>query len=254
MNNYVKITDNSITINFFTKNGGYSSGIYSSLNCSFNSYDNYENIIRNREKCADEMNIDIKELVTTNQVHGMNVITVNDLWDYDNCPKADGMVTKQKNIALSILTADCAPVLFADYNNKVIGASHAGWKGALSGVIENTLEAMNKLGANNSSTEAYIGPCISKKSYEVDQDFFERFIQVDNKNIVFFQKTKKNKKLSFDLKGFVASKLKQKGIIKINTLDRDTFRLKDDYFSYRRALHEGNNDYGRQMSSIVLMG
>ena len=162
MNNYSKIKENSIAVTFFTKNGGYSSGIYSSLNCSFNSRDKYENIIKNREKCANEMNIDPKRLITTNQVHGNKIITVTTPWNYDEAPTADGMVTKENNIALSILTADCAPVLFADHKNKVIGASHAGWKGASSGVLENTLDAMVGLGANISSIKAYMGPCIGR--------------------------------------------------------------------------------------------
>ena len=237
---------------FFTKNGGYSSGPFSSLNCSFNSGDKAENILKNRNQCAQELGIQSNNLITANQVHGNKVIKVEKPWTYETQPIADGMVTKKQNIALSILTADCAPILFADYKNSVIGASHAGWRGALLGVLENTVKEMTYLGADNSSISAFIGPCIGKKSYEVNENFYKSFIEDNFENVSFFYRRVNRKILNFDLRSYIFFKLKYMGINNIKSINRDTYSEKDHYFSYRRATHRNEDIFGRQLSSIIL--
>ena len=237
---------------FFTKNGGHSSGPFSSLNCSFNSGDETENILKNRNKCAQKLGIKSNNLITVNQVHGSKVIKVQKPWTYETQPIADGMVTKKENIALSILTADCAPILFADYKNAVIGVSHAGWKGALSGILENTVKAMTDLGADNTSISAFIGPCISKKSYEVSEIFYKSFIEDNSENLSFFYRRGNRKSLNFDLRSYIFCKLRYMGINNIKSINRDTYSEKDHFFSYRRSSHKNEDLFGRQLSSIVL--
>ena len=161
---------------FFTRQGGISTGIYASLNCGYESGDKEKNVTENRRLVCKYLSISLHSLISAYQVHGSNVVTVEKPWGRDNTPKADGMVTNRKGIALGILTADCAPVLFADPTQGIIGACHAGWRGALDGIIHSTVLAMEALGARPSSIKAVIGPCIAQKSYQVEMDFLDQFV------------------------------------------------------------------------------
>jgi len=227
---------------FFTRLGGVSGGIYAQLNCGTRSDDERASIIQNRllaRKCL------AKEatLVEIHQTHSDKV----HIFDGDSgVVQADAIVTDQKNIALSVVTADCAPILFADEVAAVIGAVHAGWQGAQTGIIENTISAMCELGATPKNITAAIGPCIAQKSYEVGPEFFERI----NNDIYFLQSKKKNHYL-FDLESYVSDLIRQRKVSKIDALGVDTYPEINDFFSYRRKSHLGEKDYGRQISIIL---
>jgi YfiH family protein len=192
------------------------------------------------------------DLLTLYQIHSADVVTVSARWSLDDRPKADGMVTKVPGIALGILAADCAPILFADTENQIAGAAHAGWKGALTGVAEATISAMEALGSRRGNIVAAIGPCISGESYEVGPEFIERFLAADAMNATFFRPSTKTGHHYFDLPNYLVQKLRHVGIRSVESIAQCTYQNAEDYFSYRRTTHRRESDYGRNLSAIVL--
>lgn len=238
---------------FFTREGGVSGGIYGSLNCGAGSADDPEHVAENKRRAAAHLDLAEDRLVTLYQVHSPDVVTLTDpapvLADR---PEADAMVTRTPGIALGILTADCAPVLFADPEAGVIGAAHAGWRGALGGVVENTVEAMENLGAMRRNIRATVGPCIAQGSYQVGTDFPDPFIEDDPGTVTLFRPDGETGKHLFDLQGYVLRRLNEAGITAADALDIDTYAAEDLFFSYRRTCHRGEDDYGRGLSAIAL--
>lgn len=243
---------NGIAHGFFTRVGGVSEGLYASLNCGPGSYDEPEAVTENRARAAGALGVSGTALVTAYQVHSPDVVRVAHPWTPDNAPRADGLVTDQPGLALGVLTADCAPVLFADDHAGIIGAAHAGWKGAIGGVLETTVQTMIGLGAHPSHIRAAIGPTIGPDSYEVGLEFRERFLDEGRGNDIFFRPSVRNDHFLFDLPGYAQSLLLQIELGAVEVLARDTRAEEDTFFSYRRATLEGQKDYGRQLSAIVL--
>jgi len=242
---------------FFTRSGGVSEGLFGSLNCGFGSDDDIDKVAENRSRAMAMLGQPADALVTVYQVHSPNVVTVDERIPYDRSVEADAMVTNKPGIALGILTADCAPVLFADQKAKVIGAAHAGWKGALGGVLENTLEAMEALGAKRKRIIAAVGPCISQRTYEVGSEFKENFLKADPDSQLFFANARTEGKFLFDLPDFIGKGLLKQGIKESIATPCDTCLEEGRFFSYRRATLKGEQingqtAYGRQLSAIVL--
>lgn len=236
---------------FLGRTGGASTGIYASLNVGLGSADDRAAVVENRRRATAALGEGLT-LVTVHQVHSPDVVTVEAGWPDDARPPADGLVTRARGLALGILTADCAPVLFADVDAGVIGAAHAGWKGAFGGVLGNTVAAMEALGADRRRIAAAVGPCIARRSYEVDDAFHRRFVEADPENDAFFTAARRAGHHQFDLEGFVARRLAETGIARIETLGEDTYAQPDRHFSYRRTTHAGEPDYGRQLSVVAL--
>ena len=236
---------------FFTRQGGISTGIYASLNCGYESGDKEENILENRRLVSKCLSISPNSLISAYQVHGSDVITVERPWGRNNTPKADGMVTNRKGIALGILTADCAPVLFADQTQGIIGACHAGWRGALDGIIHSTVLAMEALGARPDRIKAVIGPCIAQNSYQVKLGFLDQFLDSDPEFSQYFINEDKAH-LRFDLSGLIKLMIKRSGIRFSENIDHDNCTATETLFSYRRTKLAGGSDYGRSISAIVL--
>lgn len=236
---------------FFSRRGGASSGIFTGLNCGYGSSDQTEVVSINRGRVADAMEVDPDALVGVHQVHSPTVVTVDGPQSGDR-PKADAIVTATPGLALSILTADCQPVLFADAQAKVIGAAHAGWRGALDGVLEATLDAMEALGANRANTVAVIGPTISQRAYEVGPDFLDSFVAESPDNLRFFANGEGDR-LQFDLPAFGLHRLRQAGIGQAEWTRHCTYSDPDRFYSYRRATHAKEADYGRLISAIKLL-
>ena len=234
---------------FFGRQGGVSGGIYASLNCGPGSGDDKAHVEENRRRVQATMGA--TTLNTLYQIHSPNVATVAGAWD-GTPPLADAMVTATPGIALGILTADCAPVLFADAEARVIGAAHAGWKGALGGVLEATISAMEMLGARRARIAAAVGPCISQANYEVGPEFIARFTAEDPANARFFVPSDRAGHHRFDLEGYVAHRLRAASVDRIETLGACTYAREADFFSFRRTTHRGEKDYGREISAIVL--
>ncbi|MFZ1989264.1 MAG: peptidoglycan editing factor PgeF [Alphaproteobacteria bacterium] len=236
---------------FFGRRGGVSTGIFESLNCGLGSSDDRANVAVNRERVAKALGADAK-LVTLYQIHSSKVEVVTEPWQAAANPQADSMVTKIAGIALGILAADCVPVLLADPKIRVIGAAHAGWRGAFGGVLESTLDAMESLGARRGEIVAAVGPSISRPSYEVGPEFHERFIAAEERNHQFFSPSAKADHFLFDLPAYVVSRLGRAGVGAIAVSGECTYRQAADYFSYRRSVHSGEKDYGRNVSAILL--
>ena len=234
---------------FFSKNGGFSEGIYRSLNCGRGSKDNKKNIKKHLSFVAKKMKINQKRLLLMHQTHSNKVLIINDKNKNTNKFKCDAFLTKLKGFALGVVTADCVPVLLFDLKNKMIGCVHAGWKGASSGIIENTIKKFKKLGSNN-KIYAGVGPCIGRKSYEVDLKFYKKFIKKSKNNALYFSNKNKDKKL-FNLRKYVNNKLVKLNV-NVNHINFDTFKEKSKFFSYRRSKKLGENDYGRCISVITL--
>jgi len=241
-----------ISHGFFTRNDGVSTGIYQSLNCGAGTKDATENVHENRKRVAAAVNTQEGNLVSLHQVHGDVVVNVTTPWDMQSRPQADAMVTSKRGIALGILTADCVPVLFADKQNGIIGAAHAGWKGAFGGVVEQTLKSMQALGAQLEHIAAAIGPAIGHQSYQVGAEFRDTFIQRSPANDVFFTPSSEQGYFLFNIKGFVRKVLADSNVLDVNTLANDTYLEEGGFFSYRRATHRKEADYGRQISVIML--
>jgi YfiH family protein len=237
---------------FFTRQGGVSSGIYSSLNCGLGSKDDPANVAENRARVAETLGSEPDRLLTLFQVHCAKVIVAKKPWALDGAPEADAIVTKVPGLAIGVLTADCAPVLFCDAEARVIGAAHAGWRGALSGIVESTVEAMVGLGAAPERIAATIGPAISQKAYEVGADYVERFLAEDKEAGQFFANDPDSGEPHFDLTGYVAERLAKAGVTAITDLGHCTYCDETRLFSYRRSQHHGEQDYGRQISAILL--
>ena len=235
---------------FLGRRGGVSQGICSGLNVGLGSGDDREAIRENRRRAVEAV-APGGALVTLHQVHSATAIPATEPFPDDARPKADALVTDRPGLLLGILTADCTPVLFADPSAGVIGAAHAGWKGAIGGVIGSTVEAMERLGADRSKIVAAVGPTIARKSYEVDEGFFRRFVSEASDNERFFADGKAGH-YQFDLEGFVVSRLAEAGLGRIEALGLDTYSNPDRFFSYRRATHRGEPDYGRQISLVAL--
>jgi YfiH family protein len=236
---------------FFTREGGVSGGIYASLNCGLGSGDDKATVRENRRRALDRMSLGGDRLRTVHQVHGKAVWSID--VETSVAPKeADGVVTKLRGVALGILTADCAPVLFADAEAGVIGAAHAGWKGALIGVLEATVAAMEALGARRKAVGAVVGPCIAWASYEVGPEFPRPFLDEDAANRAYFQPSPRAGHFQFDLAGYVAAKLERLGLGEVAAVGVDTYSDEGRFFSYRRTCHRREPDYGRQISMIAL--
>jgi len=243
---------NHIRHAFFTREGGVSQGIYASLNCGPGSNDDPKAVTENRARAMAMVDLAPEALVTVYQQHTPDVVVVDGPFPEGGRPVADAMVTATPGLALGILTADCAPVLFADRRSKVIAAAHAGWKGAIAGVLENTLDKMVALGANKKNIVAAIGPCIGQRSYEVGPDFPAPFLAEDPVNRDFFAASAREGHYLFDLPGYVSRKLSRLGIQDVTRVPADTCRDEARFFSYRRTTLRGEPDYGRQLSTIML--
>ncbi|MBV9200489.1 MAG: peptidoglycan editing factor PgeF [Alphaproteobacteria bacterium] len=237
---------------FFTRQGGLSRGVFKSLNCGFGSGDAPGTVAGNRAIAAEQLGFSPDRLVTCYQVHSNTVITVEAPWPHQEAPRADGLVARTPGIALGILTADCAPILFADASAEVIGAAHSGWRGALDGVLEATVGRMEALGANRGRIRAGIGPCIARASYEVGPEFCQRFLKVNPENAEFFSPASREDHFMFDLPGYVEHRLARAGITKIERTTNDTVGDEALFFSYRRACLHGEPAYGRLLSAIGL--
>jgi YfiH family protein len=236
---------------FFTRQGGVSTGLYASLNCGFGSADDPGNVAQNRARCAESLAVTPDGLVTAYQVHGTDVADVNAPWTEEARPRADALVTTRRGVALGILTADCTPVLLADRAAGVIGAAHAGWKGAKAGVLEAVVAAMIRHGANAATIVAAIGPTIGAESYEVGAEFRQAFLDDDPDAARFFADGP-NGRPHFDLPGFVAGRLRALNLAAVDLIAADTCADAQRFFSYRRSCHSGEGDYGRQLSAIAL--
>ncbi|HEV7312698.1 peptidoglycan editing factor PgeF [Sphingopyxis sp.] len=237
---------------FFGRRGGVSAGELASLNCGLGSNDDPALIAENRRRVAEAV-LPGAALTGVYQVHGNRCVIVDGNTDLSARPEADALATRTPGILLGILTADCVPVLFADRDAGVVGAAHAGWKGALAGVTDATLDAMESLGARRTDIAVAIGPCIARASYEVDEAFVERFLADDPANERFFAAGKPGHAM-FDIAAYVAARLAAAGVTRIAIGGQDTYAEGQDYFSYRRACHKGENSYGRQLSVIGLTG
>jgi polyphenol oxidase len=237
---------------FLGRRGGVSSGELAGLNVGYGSNDDRSAIDENRRRAVAALLPDAR-LATVHQVHSAEVVDVQTPWAQGERPRADGMVTDQPNLLLGILTADCAPVLFADDRTSVVGAAHAGWRGALAGVTDSTISAMERLGARRDDIHAAVGPCIGQASYGVDEGFRKQFLQHDRGNDRFFVAGPAGKP-HFDLEAYIVHRLIAAGIGEVEALHLDTYSGPDRFYSYRRATHRGEADYGRQLSAIAISG
>lgn len=239
---------------FFTREGGVSGGVFASLNCGFGSGDDAGAVARNRAIAAARLDLAADRLVTCRQTHSADIVAVERTWTAAEAPRADGMVSRMPGIALGILSADCAPVLFLDPLAQVVGAAHAGWRGALGGVIEATVAKMVALGAGRDRICAGIGPSIGGVSYEVGPEFPPRFTAEDPASGAFFMPALRPGHFMFDLPGYVAHRLARAGIATIECAGNDTASEPERFFSYRRASRTGERNYGRGLSAITLLG
>lgn len=237
---------------FFTRRGGVSHGIYASLNCGLGSRDNADAVTENRARAAAALGLPRESLVTLHQIHSARVETVTQPWKPGSSPRADGMATRSPGIMLGSLGADCAAILFADAKAGVIGACHAGWRGANGGVAEATIAAMEGLGADRQRIRAGIGPCIGASSYEVGSEFPDNFDLNSKDKVVFFRSGTREGKLLFDLAGYIAWRLAPLSLASVEACGNDTVGESDSFFSYRRSVLNGEPDYGRNLSAIAL--
>lgn len=236
---------------FFTRQGGVSQGIYASLNGGLGSADDPAHVQENRRRMAEDLGIRSDALLSLYQVHSPDVVVVEKPWAEER-PKADGMVTRVPGLALGIATADCGPVLFADHRAGVIGAAHAGWRGALTGILEATIAAMEGLGAQRSHIVAVLGPTIGRTAYEVQADFADRFADRDPAYRRFFSLGEREGHCLFDLPTFIGMRLETAGIGEFADLGLCTYTDEERFYSYRRTTHRGDKDYGRLISAIRL--
>jgi YfiH family protein len=239
-----------MTHGFFTRLGGASSGIFAGLNCGAGSSDLAECVTINRARAAEALGVEPGALVTVHQVHSADAVEVTGPFA-GAAPKADGLVTATPGIALGVLTADCQPVLFADPAARVVGAAHAGWKGALAGVLEATVDAMERLGAARARISAVIGPTISQRAYEVGPEFFETFVAEDPASVRYFA-AGTGDRMQFDLPGYGLHRLREAGVAHAEWTRHCTYSDPVHFYSYRRSVHEAEADYGRLLSAIRL--
>ncbi len=234
---------------FFTRRGGASSGVFSGLNCGAGSSDQSDMVAINRARVANAMTVGHDHLVSVHQVHSTDVVTLTE--PLTEKPRADAMVSATPGLALSVLTADCQPVLFHDPQARVIGAAHAGWRGALDGILEATVNAMEDLGAKRANISAVIGPCISQKAYEVGPEFLDEFLVDDHDNARFFGNGTGDRML-FDLPAFGLHRLRRLGVGHAEWTRHCTYTDPERFFSYRRSVHAKEADYGRLIAAIAL--
>jgi len=239
---------------FFTRAGGVSSGLYASLNGGVGSQDDAGKILENRARMAAALGVEPRRLLTAYQTHSPNVVVAEAPWTTENRPRADAIVTRMRALAIGVTTADCGPVLFAEPRAGVIGAAHAGWRGALTGVIEATIAAMERLGAAQRQIRAAIGPMIRQGNYEVGPDLVERFRADDPASSRFFGPARRDGHAMFDLAGYIAARLKRAGITEVEDVGLCTYADPEQFFSYRRTTHRAEADYGRHVNAIALTG
>lgn len=239
---------------FFTRRGGVSAGPWASLNVGLRGGDEPARIAANRARAAAALGLAADRLVTLRQVHGVHVERVDAPWDDGAAPEADGLVTARPDLLLGVLSADCGPILLADAEAGVIGAAHAGWKGALAGIAEATVAAMAELEARPARIVAALGPCIAQASYEVGPEFVARFAESDPESAAYFRHGHAPFKALFDLKGYVGLRLRRAGLTRIELLPEDTCAEAERFFSFRRATIEGDGHFGLQLSAIARAG
>lgn len=248
---------------FFTRRGGVSNGIYAELNCGPGSADDPAAVAENRARVAQHLlrrtagspegsRAPLNDIATLYQIHSGDAVAIDSYPAPDNRPKADGVVTATPGLVIGVLTADCGPVLFADAEAKVVGAAHAGWRGAVGGVLAATVAQMEKLGARRDRIIAAVGPCINQDSYEVGPDFEATLLDGCADNSRFLARAEPNSKAHFDLPGFVVSQLDKLGLAQIERQSPCTYVNESQFFSFRRSQHRSEGDYGRQISAIVV--
>lgn len=237
---------------FFTREGGYSTGDYSGLNCIYGTGDDPQLVQRNRAHIATALGLDPDRLVTPYQHHSADVVVVTQPWSRADAPKADGLVSARPGVAIGITTADCAPVLFADAQAQVIGAAHAGWRGALGGVTDQVISEMEMLGARRGNISVAVGPTISGENYEVGPEFHEQFLDDDADNAQFFQPSQKDGHFMFNLPAYLMHRLGAADVGSVEHTGQCTYADPQKFYSYRRATHRGEKTYGGQISAITL--
>ena len=237
---------------FFTRAGGVSSGLYASLNGGVGSRDDAHKVMENRARMSAALGVEPRRLLTAYQSHSPKVVVAQAPWTTENRPQADAIVTRMRALAIGVTTADCGPVLFADPRAGVVGAAHAGWRGALTGVIEATIAAMERLGAARGQIRAAIGPMIRRDNYEVGPDLVARFHDHDPASSRFFAPAAREAHAMFDLAGYIAARLKRSGISEVEDLGLCTYADAERFYSYRRSTHRAEADYGRHVNAIAL--
>jgi len=235
---------------FFNNIGGKSKNIYKNLNCGPDSKDSSSNVKKNLQIVKKKINKSAKDIFLLHQIHSSKFIYINDKYKLETKPKADAIITNQRNLPIAVLTADCAPILICDNKKNMIAVIHAGWKGAYKDIIKKVIKFMIKKGCKPKNITAVIGPCISVKNYEVKQDFIKKFIKKDKKNEIFFKKIRN--KNYFSLNKYIYLQLKNLNVKNIDIINKDTFDIKNNFFSARRSNSRNENDYGRNISIIML--
>ncbi len=239
---------------FFTRSGGVSQGVYSSLNGGVGSKDLPEKVVENRARMAATLGVNADRLLTPFQIHSPDVVVATEPWTRDSRPRADAVVTRISRLAIGVSTADCGPLLFADGEAGVIGAAHAGWRGALSGVIEATVAAMEQLGAKRERIAAALGPTIRQSNYEVGPEFVEQFVAADPVNAGYFTPSQREGHAMFDLCSYIARRIERAGLAQFEDLGLCTYQEPERFYSYRRSTHRSEPDYGRHINAIALTG
>ena len=242
----------SIKHAFFTREDGVSGGVFAGLNCGYGSGDETANIDQNRTVAMAKLGLRRENLNTIYQIHSAHVVVADEAWSLDARPKADGIVTQTPDLAIGVMSADCTPVLFADHHASIIGAAHAGWKGALGGVLANTVSKMVEMGAERSQIAAAVGPCIHQESYEVGPEFRQSFMTEDEGFSAYFIASERDDHYLFDLPKFVVDRLQVLGLASVENVSVDTYADEQRFFSYRRATHRKEADYGRGLSAIAI--
>jgi YfiH family protein len=237
---------------FFTRSGGVSQGMYSSLNGGVGSRDVPEKVAENRARMAAALGVNAERFLTLFQIHSPDVVVAQEPWTRDSRPRADAVVTQVPRLAIGVSTADCGPLLFADSEARVIGAAHAGWRGALSGVIEATVNAMERLGARRTRIAVALGPTIRQSNYEVGPEFVERFLATDPENERYFKPSQREQHALFDLCGYIARRVEQAGLSQFEDLGLCTYEEPERFYSFRRSTHRDEPDYGRHINAIAL--
>lgn len=239
---------------FFTRTGGVSGGLYAGLNTGIGSRDDSEAVLENRRRAARHLGATHDRLATPYQRHSTDAVVVEEAWGPGLGPKADAVVTSRSGLALGVGTADCGPVLMADAEARVVAAAHAGWKGALAGILESAIATMERLGAERGRIVAVLGPTISAEAYEVGPEFVSRFAKVNRDNARYFHPSAREGHAYFDLPAYIVARLKRAGLSEVHDLGLCTYADEARFFSYRRATHRGEPDYGRLLSAIALTG
>lgn len=242
---------NGVRHGFFTRQGGVSGGIYSALNCGLGSSDDSANVSENRRRVAEHLDANHSGVITLYQIHGATALTVERPVSRDALPKADAIVTATPGLAIGVLTADCTPILFSDFDGRIVAAAHAGWRGAIAGILESTIAEMERLGAQRSRIRAAVGPSINQPAYEVGPDFEAEVSGLDKSSSRFFSRDF-GPRPHFDLPGYVIERLARAGITDIEAQTSCTYQSESQFFSYRRSQQRKNGDYGRQISAIVV--